>query len=82
MPLGRRSDRDGLPLERGAHEVRGIIGGGAVPRVPRSHAAFCVPCVETPMDTIIGGFVLWHVCFLFERDPLRRGRAWMTPPLI
>ena len=40
MPLGRRGDRDGWPVERGDHEVRGTTGGGAVPRVPPSDAAF------------------------------------------
>ena len=41
MLLGRRGGR---PVERGGHEVRGIIGGGAVPRPSDA----CVPCLETP----------------------------------
>ena len=40
--LGRRGDRDGRPVERRGHELRGIIGGGAVPRVPPNDVAFCV----------------------------------------
>ena len=64
MHLGRRGDRDWRPVERGGHELNGIIGGGAVPRVPPSDGAFCVPCLETPMDTIAGRFVLLHVCYL------------------